>query len=133
MTKFSDDTTVESCTENADNTAYRDEVQRMVGCCADNNLKFNVSKTKEMIVDFHRKKTPIRPLSLNGVEVEQVESFRFLGTTISSDLSWDKNILCITKKAQQRLYFLRQLRRFSIAQEIMIVWFGCAGQEENSS
>ena len=87
VTKFSDDTMVEGCIENADETACRDEVQRMVGWCAENNLEFNMSKTKEMIVDLCRKKTPIRPLSLNGVEVEQVEYFRFLGTTISSDLS----------------------------------------------
>ena len=78
--KFSDDTSVEGCIENADETPYREEVQRMVGWCADNNLKLNVSKTKEMIVDFRKKKTPIHPLSINGVEVEQVESFRFLGT-----------------------------------------------------
>ena len=146
VTKFSDDTMVEGCIENVDETAYRDEVQRMVGWCADNNLQLNVSKTKEIIVNFHRKKTPIHPLSLNGVEVEQVESFIFLGTTISSDLSWGKNTLCITKKAQQRLYFLRQFRRFCIAQVIMIhfyhaiiesiltfsivVWFSCADQEE---
>ena len=87
VTNFSDDTTVEGFIENADETAYRDEVQRMVGWYADNNLELNVSKTKEMIVDFRRKKTPIRPLSPNGVEFEQVESFRFLGTTISSDLT----------------------------------------------
>ena len=46
VTKFSDDTTVEGYTENADETACRDEVQRMVGWCADNKLKLNVSKTK---------------------------------------------------------------------------------------
>ena len=105
LTKFSDDTTVEGCIEKADETACRDEVQRMVSWSADNNLELNVSKTKEMIVDFRRKKTPIRPLSLNGVEVEEVESFRFLGTIISSDLSWGKNTLCITKQAKQRMYF----------------------------
>ena len=93
VTKFSDYTI-----ENADETAYRDEVQRIVGWCADNNLELNVSKIKEMIVDFRRKTSPIR-LSLNEVEVEQVESFRFLGTTISSDLSWGNcaSQLCITK------------------------------------
>ena len=75
VTKISDDTTAEGCVENADETVYRDEVQGMFGWCADNNLELNVSKTEEMIVDFRRKKTPIRPLSLNGVEVKQVESF----------------------------------------------------------
>ena len=95
VTKFSDDTTVEGYIEDADETVYRDEVQRIVGWFAGNNLELNVSKTKEIVVDFRRKKTPIRPLSLNGVEVEQVESFRFLG---SSDLSWSKNTLRIIKK-----------------------------------
>ena len=106
----------------------------MVGRCADNNLELNMSKTKEMIVDFRRKKTPIRPHSLNGVEVEQVESFKFLGT-ISSDPSWDKNTLCIIKKAQQpqqpqqRLYFLRQLRRLALHSfSITLVWLRRPGE-----
>ena len=44
VTTFSDDTTVEGCIENADVTAYRDEVQRMCGWCADNILKLKGSK-----------------------------------------------------------------------------------------
>ncbi len=34
--------------------------------------------------------------------VNAVESFRFLGTTISQDLKWDTHIDSIVKKAQQR-------------------------------
>ena len=100
VTKFSDDTTMEGGIENADETAYRDDIQRMFGWCVDNNLDLNVSKTKEMIVDFRRKKTPIHTLLLNGEEVEQHH-----------------------KKAQQRLYFPRQIRRFGITQEIMIRFY----------
>ncbi len=48
-----------------------------------------------------------------------VESFRFLGTTISQDLKWDTHIDSIVKKAQQRLYFLRQLRKFNLPQELL--------------
>ncbi len=36
--------------------------------------------------------------------VTAVESFRFLGTTISQDPKWDNHIESIVKKAQQRLY-----------------------------
>ncbi|KAI0243339.1 Solute carrier family 23 member 1 [Lamellibrachia satsuma] len=82
----------------------------MIGWCAYNKVELN---------DSHPK-TPLRPLSLNGAEIEQIESFRFLGTKISRDPSCGKNTVCITRKAQQRLNFLRQLRRFGIAQEIMI-------------
>ncbi len=51
--------------------------------------------------------------------VTAVESFRFLGTTISQDLKWDRHIESIVKKAQQRLYFLRQLRKFNLPQELL--------------
>ncbi len=74
--------------------------------------------------------------------VAAVETFRFLGTTISQDLKWDNHIDSIAKKAQQRLYFLRQLRKFNLPQELLkqfysaiietvlcssiTVWFGSA-------
>ncbi len=51
--------------------------------------------------------------------VAAIETFRFLGTTISQDLKWDNHIEAIVKKAQQRLYFLRQLRKFNLPQELL--------------
>uniref|UniRef100_A0AAV2JAS2 Alkylated DNA repair protein AlkB homologue 8 N-terminal domain-containing protein n=1 Tax=Knipowitschia caucasica TaxID=637954 RepID=A0AAV2JAS2_KNICA len=43
--------------------------------------------------------------------ITSVESFRFLGTTITQDLKWEPTISSLIKKAQQRMYFLRQLRK----------------------
>ncbi len=51
--------------------------------------------------------------------VTAVESFRFLGTTMSHDLKCDNHIDSIVKKAQQSLYFLRQLRKFNLPQELL--------------
>ncbi len=51
--------------------------------------------------------------------VTAVESFRFLGNTISQDLKWDNHIESIVKKAQQRLFFLHQLRKFNLSQELL--------------
>ncbi len=48
-----------------------------------------------------------------------VESFRFLGSTISQDLKWDIHIDYIVKKARQRQYFLRQLWKFNLPQELL--------------
>ncbi len=59
------------------------------------------------------------PSSARSSQVPPVETFRFLGTTISQDLKWDNHIVSIVRKAQQRLYFLRQLRKFNLPQELL--------------
>ncbi len=51
------------------------------------------------------------PLTIMNRTVPAVESFRFMGSTISQELKWDIHIDSIVKKAQQRLYFLGQLRK----------------------
>ncbi len=74
-----------------------------------------------MIVDFRRKSPPPHspPLTIMNSTVTPVESFRFLGSTISQDLKWDNHIESMVKKTQQRLYFLRQLRKFNLPQELL--------------
>ena len=119
VVKFSDDTTVIGCVNNANESVYREEVQRLVGWCKNNNLVLNISKTKEMIIDFRKKKTPIHPLVIDGTEVLQADSVKFLGSTISKDLSWCNNTIGIIKKAQKRMYFLRHLKRFGLSQAIL--------------
>ncbi len=72
-----------------------------------------------MIVDFRRNPPALPPLTIMNSTVTAVESFRFLGTTISQDLKWDIHIDSIVRKAQQRLYFLHQLRKFNLPQELL--------------
>ena len=43
--------------------------------------------------------------------MERVASTKFLEVHITGDLSWDTNTRALAKKAQQRLYFLRRLKR----------------------
>ena len=78
--------------------------------------------------------------------MEQVDSFKFLGTYISEDLNWHMNSISIIKKARQRLYFLRTLKSFKVQQSILInfyraiiesiltgsiiVWFGRVAQKD---
>ncbi len=92
-----------------DESAYRQEVKELAVWCSLNNLELNMLKTVEMIVVFRRTPPALPPLTIMNSTVTAVESFRFLGTTISQDLKWDTHIDSIVRKAQQRLYFLRQL------------------------
>ena len=123
LVKFSDDTTVTGLISDADETVYRMEVEKMVDWCKENDLVLNVTKTKELIVDFRKKKTQILPLIINNQDVEIVDCFKFLGTTISRDLGWVTHVQAIRKKAQQRLYFLRQLKKFGVNKSILVQFY----------
>ncbi len=72
-----------------------------------------------MIVDFRRNPPTFLPLTIRNSTMTAVESFRFLGTTMSHDLKCDNHIDSFVKKAQQSLYFLRQLRKFNLPQELL--------------
>ena len=45
------------------------------------------------------------------------------GTTITQDLKWEQNISPITKKARQRMYFLRQLKKFNMPKAMMVHFY----------
>ena len=118
--KFADDTTVIGLITNSDESEYWDQVNKLISWCNDNHLELNVNKTKEIIGDFRRKKSsPPLPLVINGRTVE----IKFLGSTISSNLKWELNVVNIVKKAQQRLYFLRRLRSFGLTTQVMLNFY----------
>ncbi|KAL0195200.1 hypothetical protein M9458_008772, partial [Cirrhinus mrigala] len=123
LLKFADDTTVIGLIRDGNESAYRQEVEQLSLWCSHNNLELNTLKTVEMTVDFRRKPPALPPLTIMNSTVAAVDSFKFLGTNISQDLKWDIHIDSIVKKAQQRLYFLRQLKKFNLPQALMTQFY----------
>ncbi len=121
--KFADDTTLICLTQDGDESAYRQEVKELAVWCSLNNLELNTIKTVEIIVDFRKTPPALPPLTIMNSTVTAVETFRFLDTTISQDLKWDNHIESIVKKAQRRLYFLHQVRKFNLPQELLIQFY----------
>ncbi|KAK3569758.1 hypothetical protein QTP86_004075 [Hemibagrus guttatus] len=95
--KFVNDTTVVGLISKNDESAYREEVQRLTARCKANNLSLNVEKTKEMSTKF--------------------------GVHLAEDLTWSLNTSSITKKAQQRLHFLRRLRKAHLPPLILTTFY----------
>ena len=123
--KFADDTTVVGQITHENESAYRDEDDRLTERCQKNNLTLNVRKTKEIIVDFRRQKANPQPLIINGEEVERTSCFKFLGVMLSEDLKWVMNTTATVRKAQQRLYFLRILRKNNLSPELLKTFYHC--------
>ncbi|KAK3566076.1 hypothetical protein QTP86_025544 [Hemibagrus guttatus] len=65
----------------------------------------------------------ITPLSISGGCVERVADFWFLGARIEEGLAWSTNTSELQKKAQQRLYFLRALRKNNVTQRLLVSFY----------
>jgi hypothetical protein len=123
--KFADDTTVVGLITYKDEPVYREEVRELDVWCQGNNLSLNVIKKKEMIVDYRKRRSEHTHILINVAEVEQVESFKFLGVHITNKLSWSKHTKIVMKRARQSLFPLRRLTRFSMGPQILKKFYSC--------
>ncbi len=122
LLKFSDGTTLICLIQDGYKSAYRQEVKKLTVWCSLNNLELNTLKTVKMIVDLRR--TPPPPLSPHSPSWTALWlQWSHSDIWASQDLKWDNHIESIVKKAQQRLYFLRQLRKFNLPQELLIQFY----------
>ena len=127
IVKFADDNSQIGKISNNDDSIYRQEVKDFVDWCENNFLHLNVSKTKEMIIDFMRSKTdPPLPVSINGVEVERVDAHRYLGVTFDSKLTFQENCNEIMKEILPRMYCLCKLKSFNVNSDILQTFYSCA-------
>ena len=95
-------------------TSHLSSVVHFSSWCSKNILHLNVSKTKEMCIDFRRNRTVNSPIVINGEPVEQIDSFKYLGVMLDENISFTKHVTAVQKKSQQRLHVLRQLRAFYV-------------------
>ncbi len=63
------------------------------------------------------------PLTIDSSTVERVSSTKFLGVHITENLTWTTNTISLSKKAQQRLHFLRRLKRASLSPPILTTFY----------
>ncbi|XP_061107787.1 receptor-interacting serine/threonine-protein kinase 4-like [Conger conger] len=70
MQKFSDDPAIVGCIRDGQEDEYRNLVDDFVQWCNLNHMQLDISKTKEIVVDFRRTKPPMLPVSIEGVNVE---------------------------------------------------------------
>ncbi len=112
---------------NNDETAYLGEVERLTSWCQDNCLSLNVSKTKELIVDFRkRQQRPYTPLMISGAPVERVSSFKYPRCKHLRGPDLDCTHSNTGQEARQRLYHLRQLRKFMVSPAILKTFYSGA-------
>ncbi|XP_036412898.1 uncharacterized protein LOC118797738 [Colossoma macropomum] len=71
-------------------------------------------KTKEIVVDFRRKRTTNSPITIVGQNVELIDTYKYLGVLLDNKLDWRANTEAVYRKGMSSLYFLRRLRSFNV-------------------
>ena len=123
--KFADDTIVVGLITDNDETAYREKVRALAGWCQNNILSLNLTKTKEMIVDYRKRRTEDAPILIDGAVVQQVKSFKLLSVHINNKLEWSKHTKTVVKRAHQSHFLLRKLKGFGMAPQILKRFYSC--------
>ena len=122
--KYADDTAIVGLISNNNEDEYFKEIQDCKSWCDNNNLLLNAKKTKELIIDFRKKRQLTQAdVTIDNNKVDKVESFKYLGTTIDNKLTWSEHNNSNMSKFQQRLYFVRFLKSFNIEPKILHMFY----------
>ena len=82
--KFADDTELVGRISNGEDALYHKQTDNLVNWCDENYLYLNVSKTKEMCIDFRKKQRCPKPVYIKGEAAERVELYKYLGVVFDS-------------------------------------------------
>ena len=82
-----------------------DEAMKWFG---DNKLVINLTKSYTMLLSSQPRDISLN-IKVNNVSLEQVETFKYLGVTIDSGLTWTSHINETCKKLSQNIAALRRL------------------------
>jgi len=93
-------------------TKLQDDISKIAQWCGVNGMSLNISKTKMLRFGSVYCELPCH-YELNGVGIENVDKFKYLGVTFTSNFSFSTHIENIVLKALCTLYFLMRKLRFA--------------------
>ena len=102
LAKFADDTELVSKISNDEDALYHKQTENSVNWCDKNYFYPNVSKTKEMCIDFRKNQRYAKPVHIKKKKeaVDMIETYRYLGVVLDSKLNWKENINLVLKKSE---------------------------------
>ena len=109
LQKISYDSAIAGLTTDRDN---RKRIKDFVD--QQNHLQLNSGKTNELVVDFCRHKQPCTQVTILGMDIKMVTSYKFLGVHMNNKLDWTDHNAAKYKKCQSRLHLLKKLRSFGV-------------------
>ena len=104
--------------------SINNELVKITNWLALNKLSLNAKKTKMMLFHLSKKNTNNLNLKLciNGTPIEKVKSFKFLGTTLDENMSWNVHAKIVRNKIATVAGTLYRLKRFLPKQALHTIY-----------
>ena len=105
---FADDTIIYIALKpNTNNSILQEDLDKLASWEKNWKMEFHPQKCQVIHITKNRNKIK-NTYTLNGHTLESADNAKYLGVTITSDLSWNQHIDNITKKANKTLGFVRR-------------------------
>ena len=95
----------------ADKSAVYDQIRRVEAYAVENDMKLNTAKSQFILFNPTKNYDFIPEFEVEGNPLGTVEELKLLGVVISNNLKWRSNTDSITKKAFERLWMIRRLKK----------------------
>ena len=124
--KYVDDTTASEVVLQGEHSEAQLIANEILDWSNINRMQLNADKCKEIRISFARNQPELNPITIENQIIEVASDFKVLGLNISNNLTWNKHITELVKKASERIYFLIQLKRAKIPiQELITFYITC--------
>ena len=92
--------------------------------CNLNALKINSDKTKFLIFGTSKrvKKTGHLQLNINNMPIQQVPSYKYLGMTLDSSLSYKPYLASVVRTVSHKIYLLSRVKKFMSSRSSLLVY-----------
>ena len=120
---FTDDTTASEVIQKGNASNAQGITDELIEWSRKNRVVLNQYKCKELRISCARNPEAFDPVSIDGNEIEVVNSAKLLGIIISDNLTWNAHINEVVKKASKKLYFLVQLKRARLPPSDLVLFY----------
>ena len=120
---FVDDTTASEVIQKGNASNAQGITDELIEWSRKNRVVLNPDKCKELRISFDRNPEAFDPASIDGNEIEVVNSAKLLGITISDNSTWNAHVNEVVKKASKKLYFLVQLKRARLPPSDLVLFY----------
>ena len=123
---YADDTVLYTSGDDINNCVQimQNSLDKFAVWCKLNALTINTGKTKTMVFGTSKRVKAVGKfwLKVEGVELQQVPSYKYLGMTLDSSLNYKLHLANVVRTVSYKLYLLSRVRRYLTESSALLIY-----------